>query len=955
MATRRERVILDLEDNLTGGLAKAAVASRLLKGELNDLGRDSTSAGTGLDRTGTSARKASPEIDRLSGRLKVFRDVALVLGPVLSPLGAATIPVLTGAVAGLGAAAAGLGVSILALQGVGDALGALDDYQLEKTPENLAKLAAEMEKMGPSGAHFVRFLDSLEPELKSLQMAARDGLLPGVEDGITSLLTDLPQIRDLVSQIAGAMGGLAADAGADLAGPEWVAFFEYLRTDAAPTLEQFSRTIGNFAQGFANLLVGLAPATRDFGAGLEGLSQKFANWTAGLDDNQSFQEFVDYVRQSGPQAVELLGALARAIAGIAQAMAPYGSVVLPVLTQVADLLAVVASTDAGAALIAASAGLVAFNRAAALSVGTMTKLSTALAANPWGLAAAALTHAVVQVVTADDQLVAATQRAQDALDSGNTEQMRSELESLRDALDETAIKMYPDAPETFFETFKEGIPVLGTFNKGIEQAGALWTKFSGSTEDAEKKVKELEDAIAGGGTVLTGYRNAIVRSAGASLQAAAALEEETAALEASTEAMRDKRQEAIEAFDAETRYAQAVRDATKQSKRNKEGLDENTKAGRNNRDALSNLASAWNDQEDAVNNNVYAFREARRNFIETAVAMGVPRQAARDLARELLEIPKNTEPKVTVPTGPAMAGIRAIEEGLNRIADEDIFVNIKRRYSAAAAQGVGPAAINETPRTSRPRTSTSSSNVIPIGVHGRGATGEAKADLFAQAMRGATVEVVDWADAVHGASGGLKSLKRQLNEAEIAVQRETRQRDALVSRRNEVRSSIASDLSGDLFGTNGDVWSANAGMNPQVAAEARRDRAKRWVAALRTLKGMHVPPTALQAIIAEGLEATEFMASQGAAYVSTFSATLAEAASYTTQAQNIGANAVVSVAEMNAANAELREANKRLHAIEKAIKAADKGNRDGHKGTRDSNGQAWASVRRGHRRGKASA
>lgn len=967
MATRRERVILDLEDNLSGGLAKAAVASRLLKTELNDLGRDSTRAGKGLDETGTSAtrmgrntRAAGADIDRFSGRLRLLLDTVVLLGPALVPLGAATIPVLSGAIAGLGVAGAGLGVTILALNGVGDALSALNDYQLERTPENLAKVSEEFRKMGPSGAHFVRFLDSIEPELKSLQLAARDGLLPGVEDGISELLTNLPQIRDLVSQISQAMGGLAADAGADLAGPEWEAFFEYLRTDAAPTLEQFGRTVGNFAQGFANLLVGLAPATRDFGSGLEDLSLRFADWAATLDDNRSFQEFVDYVRQSGPQAAEMLGALAKALAGIAQAMAPYGSVVLPVLTQVANMLGAIASTNAGAALVAAAAGLVAFNRAAKLSAASMTRLSATLAANPWGLAAAALTLAVVEVVSADDKLVAATERAQDALNSGDTEWMRSELIALQNELDATALKMYPDTPGSFSGAIRDGIPILTAFGDGVAQASDLWSRFSGAHEEAEDKVRDLEDALKGEGTALTSARNAISRYAGAALEAAAASEEEAAAINEAREAMREKRQEAIRAFDAETRYAEAVKEATRQSKRNSAGINENTAAGRNNRNALSQLASGWNDLDDSVNNNVYAFREARRNFIDTAVAMGVPRQAARELARELLDIPEKVDVKVDVPTDHAMSGIRAIEAGLRGIPDETVRVNVVRTGTGinAAEQGVG-ANPNKPPERrasgrSFGRGSVSADVPFAMGRGGDGYdVGARKAEMFGEILRGAAKEG-------NNVTLSLHWLRRSLNEAERAVERERRQRDALVSRREAARSAIVNDLQSDLFGVSqasGNVWDANATpggvMDPQAAAEARRDRAQRWVAALRALKSMGVRPAAMQAIISEGLEAAEFMAAQSQAYISTFSSTLDEAAQYTAQAGNIAANAVVSVAEMNAANAELREANQELKRIRKAVERADKNNKDGHKGTQQANADFQSSVRKGHRRGKA--
>ena len=57
------------------------------------------------------------------------------------------------------------------------------------------------------------------------------------------------------------MGELAADAGADLAGPRWREFFEYLDREAAPTLETMGRTLDQepaffLAAGAAGVLAG---------------------------------------------------------------------------------------------------------------------------------------------------------------------------------------------------------------------------------------------------------------------------------------------------------------------------------------------------------------------------------------------------------------------------------------------------------------------------------------------------------------------------------------------------------------------------------------------------------------------------------------------------------------------------------------------------------------------------
>ena len=374
MAVRREQVVLDLTDNLTPGLARAAVAAKVLDRELKSMGRTSVGAGRDLDRSATSVRslgdntgRAGPQIDRFSGRLKLMADAALILGPAVGALGAAAVGGVVALSAQMGALAGGLGVTVLAVKGLGDGLKALDTYQLEPTAENLAKLNLEMEKLGPAGEHFARFLDGLEPELKSLQTAARDGLFPGVEEGITSLLDRLPELRSLVSDMASTMGDLSADAGKALGGKRFDAFFEYLRTDGIKILDDTSRTLGNLAEAAANTFAAFGGVSTDFSGGLLKFSEGLAKASANLESSAGFQEFIAYISTEGPHALETLGSLANAFLQIVEATAPLGGPVLTIVGQFADVIAKIADSDIGTPLFAAAAALALVNRSMAVT------------------------------------------------------------------------------------------------------------------------------------------------------------------------------------------------------------------------------------------------------------------------------------------------------------------------------------------------------------------------------------------------------------------------------------------------------------------------------------------------------------------------------------------------------------------------------------------------------------
>lgn len=173
MATRRERVVLELDDQFSTQMARAAAATALLHRELNSLSgtsvqtsrdndtlsRSIKGVGDQATKTNTSLSQGTSEIDKYSGRLGLLLRTAAAIGPAIVPIGAAAIPAIAGLTAGLGAAAGAFGVTLLAVQGLGDGLKALDAYQLDPTAENLQKLQLQMDKLGPSGAEFVRYLN----------------------------------------------------------------------------------------------------------------------------------------------------------------------------------------------------------------------------------------------------------------------------------------------------------------------------------------------------------------------------------------------------------------------------------------------------------------------------------------------------------------------------------------------------------------------------------------------------------------------------------------------------------------------------------------------------------------------------------------------------------------------------------------------------------------------------
>lgn len=379
MTTRRERVVLDLEDRFTPGMVKAAAATGLLNRELGSLSRDSVRTRRAISdidqpaaRLGKSSESSSKEVDKLSGRLRILTDVALILGPSLIPIGAVGVPAVAGLAAQLGFAATGAGVAILAFQGVGDALKALNAAGLNPTQQNLDKAQYALERLSPAAQGFVAQLGHMLPELTKLRDLSAEGLFPGATIGLHSLETALPHVQGVIAAVSSELGTLAEDAGASLASEKWTSFLDFLAKNAPQALGDMAHAAGNTAHAVAALWMATDPLNDDFSSWLVTATGRLDAFASGLSKTQGYAEFIDYVEKNGPQVGATLGAIANAALQIVEAAAPLGGPVLKGVEALANITADLANSDLGTPIFTAAAAMALFNRTLSIA-GSMQK------------------------------------------------------------------------------------------------------------------------------------------------------------------------------------------------------------------------------------------------------------------------------------------------------------------------------------------------------------------------------------------------------------------------------------------------------------------------------------------------------------------------------------------------------------------------------------------------------
>jgi hypothetical protein len=774
VASRRERVILDLEDHFTPGIAKATTATALFKRELNSLSGDAVrtrrSVSGDIDKpiqdVGRSSNASSREVDRLSGRMRILADVAAILGPSLIPIAAVGVPAIAGLASQLGFAAVAGGTAILAFQGVGDALKALNDYQLSPTEAHLKALQDKMSALGPAGRDFVRELQRLRPVLQDLQNVAQAGLFPGVTEGLKAMETALPRVEAVVAAVSKELGNIAADTGKSLASDRWTPFLDFIAREAPSALHDMAAAAGNTIHALAELWMAFDPLNDDFSHWLVRATEDLDQWASGLSKTDGFREFVDYIETNGPQVADTFGAIANAVIQIVEAAAPLGGPVLHGIEVLANLVAAIADSDLGTPIFTAVAALSLLNRAIAITgslqgktfggpavaqmrgygtglralsadwaaytavqnsaagrarasvaamdaqaaasgrlggrlrtlgkgagvlagigiaatgaadgIGLTNTASLALMGTlvPGGAVIGAATGAVLDLWHANDGLEGAIKRVNAAAQAGDFATMRAGIADLRREIDDL------NSTNGVGDFLSDALKKTGD---ALQHPGFSFGTTHGETE-AKKAIANAEAVIEASreGSYATDAYGQVVATTGREAQTTAAR------IRGMVDAMRAQRDEALSAFDAETRYRQALKDAAKQAKESNAGIKGSSDAALKNRELIGQLASAWNNQSDAVKNNVGRFKEAKANFIETATAMGVPIDQAKRLAKHMLEIPEKRVIDVQANTGDADAKIQGIINGLARIHDKHITITATTNANVAeAAQADG--------------------------------------------------------------------------------------------------------------------------------------------------------------------------------------------------------------------------------------------------------------------------
>lgn len=297
--------------------------------------------------TDKASRNFSRFTDSLRDAAGGFRAIGMLMG---SSLTAPIIAASTVAVGALGASfitagahvAAFAAIAIPALSGVFEA-----SEKIEKINERIAKADTTKER-----AAAMKELQMVMGELSTKEREALtawqqfgtfwDGFVAKFQEPILDLfIASLKTLQTLITQLEplfkasiGSIEGLFNRINASVESGALKPWIEWMASTGGSSLSSFAKIAGNTLEGVMNLLKAFSPLSSGVENRLVALTEKFVQWSAGLEKSKAFQQFIDYAKANAPAVLSVIGQLGTLFVNLAAAIAPLGSVLLQVFNYI---------------------------------------------------------------------------------------------------------------------------------------------------------------------------------------------------------------------------------------------------------------------------------------------------------------------------------------------------------------------------------------------------------------------------------------------------------------------------------------------------------------------------------------------------------------------------------------------------------------------------------------------
>lgn len=196
----------------------------------------------------------------------------------------------------------------------------------------------KLDAMPPATRATAEAFLKLKDDTQAWSRSLSGNTMPVFTRGIEFINGLLPKMTPLVKDVSREIDGFAASLGEGAAGKAFGDFGRNVSTNGAGALRTFLNITRDLTAGIIGVMNAFAPMSVGVTGGLEDMMAGFAEWGANLGESGGFQQFISYVKESGPQLGETLSSLGSAFGDIASAAGPLGGVGLTLVNVFAQMI-----------------------------------------------------------------------------------------------------------------------------------------------------------------------------------------------------------------------------------------------------------------------------------------------------------------------------------------------------------------------------------------------------------------------------------------------------------------------------------------------------------------------------------------------------------------------------------------------------------------------------------------
>ncbi|MER7488712.1 transglycosylase SLT domain-containing protein [Streptomyces sp. NPDC126497] len=195
----------------------------------------------------------------------------------------------------------------------------------------------KMAAMTPATRKTARAFEGLKDDIDKWSDSLSSTTMPLFTAGIEKLRDVLPRLTPFVRIAAREIKEFTSSLGEGQAGRVFREFGQNLQGNAGSALGNFLTSIKNITVGVVGMVNAFMPAQSEVSGGLVELTQRFADFGAGLGESEGFATFMERARDAVPAIKEF----ASALGDIASAAGPMGGFGLLMLQLFAQIVAAV--------------------------------------------------------------------------------------------------------------------------------------------------------------------------------------------------------------------------------------------------------------------------------------------------------------------------------------------------------------------------------------------------------------------------------------------------------------------------------------------------------------------------------------------------------------------------------------------------------------------------------------